>query len=85
MSLTEALSGNSRRFDRDRVEMNELPLKLDGNTLQRAQDLVVQFNAGNWKLPVMRTIPEGDPLELRQDTPLSGCKCGGPMNQERAG
>ena len=43
-----------------RVQMNELALKLDTTALQQAQNLAVQFKAGNWNLPVTRAIPEGD-------------------------
>lgn len=43
-----------------RVQMNELALKLDGASLQSAQNLAVLFKAGNWQAPVARLIPEGD-------------------------
>lgn len=44
-----------------RVEMNELALKMDTPSLQRAQMLAARFKAGNWQAPVLRAIPEGDP------------------------
>lgn len=44
-----------------RFQMNELALKMDTPSLQQAQMLAAQFKAGNWRAPVVRAIPEGDP------------------------
>ncbi len=44
-----------------RTQMNELALHLDTAALQQAQNLVLQFKAGNWQLPPSQAIPEGDP------------------------
>jgi Sel1 repeat len=44
-----------------RVAMNELALKLDTASLAQAEALEVQFKAGHWQTPVIRSIPESDP------------------------
>jgi hypothetical protein len=44
-----------------RVELNELALKMDTTALRQAQNLAVQFKAGNGQGPIALTIPEGDP------------------------
>jgi hypothetical protein len=55
-----------------RVEMNQLALQLDTESLGRAEALAADFKAGKWHAPVARAIPEGDP-RLK----LSGITFGG--------
>lgn len=44
-----------------RVHMNELALKMDTDSLRRAEALAARFKAGQWRVPVARAIPDGDP------------------------
>ena len=44
-----------------RVHMNELALKMDTASVGRAETLAARFKAGQWRVPVARAIPDGDP------------------------
>jgi hypothetical protein len=44
-----------------RVHLNELALKMDTDSLRRAEALAARFKAGQWRVPTARAIPDGDP------------------------
>jgi hypothetical protein len=45
----------------NRIELNELALKMTTAEVERAKILSSRFKAGYWQFPVIRIIPEGDP------------------------
>lgn len=59
----------------DRIELNDLALKMNTADVQRAQILASQFRAGQWQLPVARIVPDGD-SRLK----LTGITAIGPKN-----
>ena len=44
-----------------RVLLNQLALKLDTQSIQKAQAMAVEFKSGHWPAVSPRKIPEGDP------------------------
>jgi TPR repeat protein len=59
-----------------RVELNQLALKLDTDTMAKGKQLAADFKAGKWQPPVARQIPEGD-SHLKLNGISSGV--GGPL------
>jgi hypothetical protein len=45
----------------DRSELNEWALKLSTSEVQQGQYLASRFNKGNWQIPIIRLVPDGDP------------------------